>query len=72
MKYIKNVTIEVDIPELIEGKSSDDLFDFITEIDDQHCDWNLTTKLYEYFSKQYEDYLIEKEDLQEEKILLKA
>jgi hypothetical protein len=65
MKYIKTVQIDVDIPELIEGKSSDDLLDFITEIDEQHCNWDLTVKLYEHFSKQYDDFIAEGIDLKE-------
>jgi len=65
MKYTKSIQVDIDVSELIYGRGSDDLFDFIVEIDEEHANWDLTVKLYEYFSKQYDDFITEGIDLRE-------
>lgn len=69
MKYIKTLDVEVDTAELVYGRDPNELVDFIIDIDEKAANWDLTVKLYEHFSSEYDKYLMEQEDLKEGTIL---
>lgn len=65
MKYVKAVEVDVDVAELVYGRDPEDLADFIIDIDDKCANPDLTARLYEHFSKLYEDLRTEGYDLKE-------
>lgn len=69
MSVRKFVSIEMDSESIIQafcdGFDTDQLIEFVKELDEEYSDWDATNELYEFFKKRHEAFL-EENDMTEE------
>lgn len=55
--------VQLNIYDLVDAATQDQLFDMIVNIDSQVSEWSFTERLHEHFAKEHEKFL---EEIQEE------